>query len=338
MIEIKKRERNRKNKRVHPSLPLPAGPTRSPCAPSPQPARPRGPVPSPRAAQPSASPPSSSASTQQRVAHLLDQVAPPAQASSAHAHSPTRSAQPRGSPTQPRAPAASAPSHCPAPPCLYRTLAQHVAHVPARVGRPTARALSPPLRAASCARRAPRLAQSRYLQSRTPTSREPPTAADRPVHLPLEPGPLCPTSPLLYAVPPRLSSSFPIRSSRRTGTCARSSTVPSSPLARAFARRLVPGMARGPCGGQPGSCLCVAAAREQPRKPSFGEQDRCRLARPSVISSAPCAPTGRHPPCARDPVRRRCAARPGCHPSRASSLLSPARLSGPRSLRPCGMP
>jgi hypothetical protein len=135
----------------------------------------------------------------------------------------------------------------------------------------------------------------------------------------------------------RLSSSFPIRSSRWTGTCAWSSTVPSSRLARAFARRLVPGMARGPCGGQPGSCPCVAAAREQPREPSFSEQDRRRLARPSMISSAPCAPAGRHPPCARDPVRRRRAAHPGCHPSRASSLLSPARLRGPRSLRPCGM-
>jgi hypothetical protein len=85
------------------------------------------------------------------------------------------------------------------------------------------------------ARHAPRLAQPRCLQSRMPTSREPPTAADRLVHLPLELGPLHPTSPLLYVVPPCLSSSFPMRSSRRTGTCARSSTVPSSPLARATA-------------------------------------------------------------------------------------------------------
>jgi hypothetical protein len=114
--------------------------------------------------------------------------------------------------------------------------------------------------------------------------------------------------------------------------------VPSSPLARAAARRLVPGMARGPRGGQPDSCPCVAAAREKPREPSFGEQDRRRLAQPSVTSSAPCAPAGRHPPCARDPIRRRRAAHPCRHPSRASSLLSPACLRSPRSLRPCGMP
>jgi hypothetical protein len=97
-------------------------------------------------------------------------------------------------------------------------------------------------------------------------------------------------------------------------------------------------MARDPRGGQPGSCPCVAAAREQPHGLSFGEQDRRRLARPSVISSAHCAPISRHPPCARDPVRRRRAAHPHRHPSRVSSLLSPARLRGPHSLRPCDMP
>jgi hypothetical protein len=50
--------------------------------------------------------------------------------------------------------------------------------------------------------------------------------------------------------------------------------------------RLVPGMVRGPHGGQPGSCPCAAAAHEQPREPLFGEQDRRRLARSPVISSA----------------------------------------------------
>jgi hypothetical protein len=66
-----------------------------------------------------------------------------------------------------------------------------------------------------------------------------------------------------------------------------SPVVRRSGLARpGVSARLVPGMVRGPHGGQPGSCPYAAAAHEQPREPLFGEQDRRRLAQPPVISSA----------------------------------------------------
>ena len=75
-------------------------------------------------------------------------------------------------------------------------------------------------------------ARQRCLHPRTHNSREPPIALITLFIFPLEPEPPGPTSPLLYAVQfqPCLSSSSPLRSSRRAGVfargCARAELIP----------------------------------------------------------------------------------------------------------------